>query len=527
VSAPPPGTADATWTDADDRPLATLARNITTRYIAIAVELVIGLVMLPFNLHHLGQESYGLWMLTASVTIHFSILDMGFGGALVNFIARYRAHHDTRALNEIASTTFFVFASFGVLAYLIIIGLAFNLDHVFRISAAEAQTGQWILLIIGLNVAANFPFSIFGGIIGGFQRYDINNLVAIVSSVAVAVANVIVLIAGHGLIALVAATTAVRIVTYFVYRRNAYTIYPALRLRPSLFRRSRLREVTGFSVYSSIIDWANKLNYELDEVVIGVFLGPAPVAVWAVADRIISGTQRLTNQSNAVLFPVVVDSDATNRIERLQQVLLEGTRLSLATVLPIAVTLTVLAQPLVLVWVGPKMLGSAIVIQILALAVALRVGNATSTTVLKGAGKIRYLAFVNIITGLVNLVMSAALVKPFGLAGVAVGTVVPVACASVFVLWPAACRRVQLPLGRAFHYAIWPAIWPGVVVAFCLELSRAVSPVSFLLVGLQAAVAGLLYLLLFTVAVGRADRAQYAAKLMELLGRRDGLAPAA
>jgi hypothetical protein len=84
-----------------------------------------------------------------------------------------------------------------------------------------------------------------------------------------------------------------------------------------------------------------------------------------------------------------------------------------------------------------------------------------------------------------------------------------------------------LPLGRAFHYAIWPAIWPGVVVAFCLELSRAVSPVSFLLVGLQAAVAGLLYLLLFTVAVGRADRAQYAAKLMELLGRRDGLAPAA
>jgi hypothetical protein len=32
---------------------------------------------------------------------------------------------------------------------------------------------------------------------------------------------------------------------------------------------------------------------------------------------------------------------------------------------------------------------------------------------------------------------------------------------------------------------------------------------------------------LFGAAVGRSDRAQYAAKLMELLGRRDGLAPAA
>lgn len=525
---PPSSSAvDATWAEADERPLATLARNITTRYVAIAVELVIGLVMLPFNLHHLGQEAYGLWMLTASVTIHFSILDMGFGGALVNFIARYRAHRDTRALNEIASTTFFVFASFGVLAYLIVVGLALNLDHVFRISAVEAQTGQWILLIIGLNVAVNFPFSIYGGIIGGFQRYDINNIVAIVSSIGVAVANVLVLLAGRGVIALVAATTVVRIITYLVYRRNAYTIYPALRLRPSLFRRSRLREVTGFSVYSSIIDWANKLNYELDEVVIGVFLGPAPVAVWAVADRIISGTQRLTNQSNAVLFPVVVDSDATNRIERLQKLLLEGTRLSLATVLPIAVTLIVLAQPLVLVWVGPRMIGSAIIIQILALAVALRVGNATSTTLLKGAGKIRYLAFVNIVTGAVNLVISALLVKPFGLVGVAVGTVVPVAIASIFVLWPAACRRVQLPLGRAFGHAVWPAVWPGVVIGIALELSRRMAPVSFVMVAAQAAAAGLLYLLLFSAAVGRADRAQYAAKLMELLGRRDGLAPAA
>ena len=108
MSSRPAQAADATWTEADDRPFATLARNITTRYVAIAVELVIGLVMLPFNLHHLGQEAYGLWMLTASVTIHFSILDMGFGGALVNFIARYRAHRDTAALNEIASTTFTV-----------------------------------------------------------------------------------------------------------------------------------------------------------------------------------------------------------------------------------------------------------------------------------------------------------------------------------------------------------------------------------------------------------------------------------
>ena len=517
------------WAPDDARQLHTIARNVTTRYLAIATEMALGLLMLPFNLRHLGAEAYGLWALTASVTIHFSVLDMGFSGALVKFMAQYRAHRDTRALNEIASTLFYLFAAVGVIAYAVAVALAFNLDHIFKITPAQAQTGQWILIIIGLNVALNFPFSVFGGVISGFQRYDANNLVAIVSSIMVAAANVAVLDAGYGLIPLVLATTAVRIVTYFVYRLNAYRIYPPLAIRTSLFRRDRLREVAGFSVYTSVIDWANKLNYQLDGVVIGVFLGSAPVAVWAVADRIISGTQRLTNQLNGVLFPVVVDSDTTRRTERLQKVLLEGTPLSLAMVVPIAVPLILLADPLVRAWVGPKMIASAPVIQILAVAVALRVGNATGTTILKGAGKVRYLAIVNIITGLVNLALSAILITPLGLNGVALGTLMPIAVSTIFVLFPAACARVGLSVASAIRHAVWPAMWPAAVVAGGLAVVRRFSIGGTLLaVLMEAALAAAVYLaLFFMIAVGRRDRAQYAAKVMELIGRRGRLAPAA
>ena len=50
--------------------------------------------MLPFNVRHLGPAAYGLWILTASVTVHFSVLDLGYGGAIVKFIAQYRARRD-------------------------------------------------------------------------------------------------------------------------------------------------------------------------------------------------------------------------------------------------------------------------------------------------------------------------------------------------------------------------------------------------------------------------------------------------
>ena len=97
--------------------------------------------MLPFNLSHLGAAEYGLWVLLGSLTVHFSTLELGYGSGLVKFVAQYRAQRDPRALNEIASTLFFVFAGWPCVAYAVVVGVAFNLDHLFNITPEQAQTG--------------------------------------------------------------------------------------------------------------------------------------------------------------------------------------------------------------------------------------------------------------------------------------------------------------------------------------------------------------------------------------------------
>jgi hypothetical protein len=126
----------------------------------------------------------------------------------------------------------------------------------------------------------------------------------------------------------------------------------------------------------------------------------------------------------------------------------------------------------------------------------------------------------------VNLALSAALIKPFGLPGVAVGTLIPIAFSSIFILFPAACRRVDVPILPAVRQAVWPTVWPAVVVSALLFVSRHFTPPGLLVVVAEAAAAGLLYLGLFVVAVGRHDREQYTAKIWELMGRKRDLAPA-
>lgn len=499
----------------------TVARNVSTRYLAIGVEAALGLVVLPFNIAHLGQSAYGLWMLTASITAYFSVLDLGYSGALVKFVAQYRAKHDYEALNDILSTTFVVFATFGAVTYLVAIGIAIFLGHIFHLTPEQLHTGRMVLLIISLGVATGTACNVFGGVINGFQRYDLNNVVGAASSVVTAAVNVAVLAAGYGLVELVAATTTVRLVTYLIYRANAYRVFPGLRIRLSSFRRERLREVTFFSVYMLLIDFANKMNYSLDAIVIGGFLSMSAVAVWTVGQRVAEMTQRLTNQLNDVLFPTVVDNSAAARKTRLQTIFIQGTLLSLCTVIPIAGAVILMAGPLVHAWVGPEFSDSVIVLRLLSLVVVIRVGNATAGTVLKGAGRHRLVAFTNLAAAFVNLGLGIAFVRSLGLPGVAIATLVPVGIASTVVLFPAACRRVELPIWRALVDAVWPATWPAAIMTAYVLATRDLIPSTLPAVAAEIAVACAVYEIVFVFfGISAKHRHLYLSKAAELVHRR-------
>jgi O-antigen/teichoic acid export membrane protein len=497
-----------------DSPLELVAWNISTRYLAIFIDGALGLIVLPFNVAHLGPAAYGLWALTTSVTWFFGVLDLGYGSALVKFIAQYRAWRDRAALNEIVSTIGMVFTALGALCFVVTALLAWRIDSLFHIEPEQTRTAQWVLLIVGAYLSVRFALSIFGAVVYGFQRYYLNNAASIVTSLVVATVNVAVLSTGHGLVTLVAAVTIVRVLSLGLFAWNAYRAFPGLHVLPSLFRRARLQEVTGFSVYMLVLDWSAKLNYSSDTIVIGAMLNTTAVAVWTVGQRLAQLAQQLTNQLNDALFPNVVDSDAVQRHDRLQMILVQGTKLSLALAAPLCLGLIVLADPLIHSWVGAKFSASVLPMQIMLTVVLVRGCTSSATLILRGAGQHKLLAYTNAATAGVNVLLSVALVRPLGLLGVALGTLIPIGVSAVFVVYPAACRRVGLPVRRALVEGIWPAAWPAVIMLGVLWLGRRLPSTGLIEVALHLAVGGLVYMGLFLgLAIGADQRRFYWTKL--------------
>src|SRR5437868_13069287 len=90
-----------------------LLTGTATKYVLLAVNIVLGMFLMPYTVRHLGTAEYGLWMLVASMTSYFQLLDLGYGNGLVRHVADADARGDTPLVNQILSTFVIVYAGLG------------------------------------------------------------------------------------------------------------------------------------------------------------------------------------------------------------------------------------------------------------------------------------------------------------------------------------------------------------------------------------------------------------------------------
>jgi hypothetical protein len=114
-----------------------------------------------------------------------------------------------------------------------------------------------------------------------------------------------------------------------------------------------------------------------------------------------------------------------------------------------------------------------------------------------------------------------------GLIGVALGTLIPVVCSAAFVLFPAACRRVGMPVAQAVRLGIWPALWPVLGLCASLWIGELFEPVRLSALAVDLVVAGLVYEALFLLGTPADERRLYWAKLKEMVRQRRRVAVAA
>ena len=510
---------------ASARPPVEAGRNLltgtATKYVLLGVNIVTGILLMPFTIEHLGKAQYGLWMIVASMTYYFQLLDLGYGSGLVRHITEADARQDEDGVNEIVSTFIVVYLGIGSVALLGTVLLALAVLPRFpSIDPQQLHVAQAIMLILGVRIAVAFPMRAFGAVATSRQAFALNGAIAIVSSLVSALTTYLVLVNGHGLVPLVSATTAVALLTYVAYGASAKHVFPALRIRFSKFSRSRVREITAFSAYVFLIDIAIQLGFNLDNIVVGAALGTSAVAVYAVCFRLTDYQRQLCNQLNGLLFPVIVRFANTDPA-RLRVAVTEATRIAAGLVTGVTACLAGFGSLLIAAWMGDGFEEAVVPLYVLAAASVVLVIQQPLGNVLMSNGRHRFVAAVALSEAAANAALSILLVRTYGLLGVAVGTAVPVVVANLAILMPVACRTLGIPYGRFLIDTTRPALVAlAPTVVTIVVLRAAVPEPSFLGVLALGGGTALVYGLAFVgIGLPSGVRSAYVSRARELFRR--------
>ena len=474
-----------------------LRRNLFGVYGVYAASIVSGFVVTPVVIHAIGRQEFGVWAFIGSLTIYLALLDVGVGPSIVRFGAEYRGRRSSEDINALASTGLAIYGVVGLITIPVGLVLAYVAPLLVDVPESLAWSTRVATALLVLGLVVRFPLGLFSSLLVAQQRWDVANLGNAVSTVLYAVVVVLLLPRTGGIVLLAGLTLGATLVRLGLPLLWVRTELPELRFRRSLVTRKRVRELLAFSWQNFLLHVAAKVVFSADVIVVGIVLGVAAAALYALPAKLFALAFGLATAGTNLLYPAFAELEGADDHERQRALLRSGLRFGVALTLVLALPFLFIPGQLLHAWVGPGFQESAPVLAILGAVLLVHQPVSLLSQFLIARGKHQRLALVLMATVTVNVALSVVLASAVGIWGVALSTLVTDVIALAYIApalaAPAAGLSMRV-LVRDLFGPVLPALIAGAVVlgglgrAFDVETLLGLVPLGLLWAGVASLV---------------------------------------
>jgi len=401
-----------------------LAKNTLYNISAYVVSSLVSLVALPFMLHAYGKSVYGVFMLASSLVGIIGLLDFGLTIILIKEVAQATTGDRARHLIRFGALCFSIL---GVACALILWVISAQPALFKSLTPVEYGLLKDILLVHAVTQLIIWPTKMGNIILSGKQRYDAVSLANVITAVGTSAMIPLALFLKRGPLFLTAAMMAVTAATSLalfgyalvVQRREGgheeRTPWP-----PGLGKRVfRI----AFPVFVAQLA-AFLMLQQSDRLVLGIFLGAGAIALYEVAAKFGSLMTQAVSLLVSAVPPFVAQMEVTADKKTTERFFLRGSRYLSCLLVPIHLVLIVTAPEIVRLWIGNGYSASILPARLLLFATMLLPLHYLADSILVARDLYKKWMPYAIFTAVLNVALSLVLVKPLGISGVALGTLI-------------------------------------------------------------------------------------------------------
>lgn len=491
-----------------------MAVGSVLRILNLCAGAAVALLLMPFMVHHLGDRAYGAWSLVVAYISYYNLLDLGLTTAISQYLCIALGRHDESEAATVFNTSLVLQTIIGVFALLITVALAPFAAHLLRAQMDSATVWQ-VTLILGFNTALGFPARVYAGVLDAEYRFVAQSGLNLAGVVLRSLLMVFAVLYGQSIVFLawstLLATLPVLGAQILIARRCA--LWTRIQLATSSL--AHVRQMFFYSAFAFITTIADNLRYQIDPLIITAAIGLSAVTHYRVASALMSYSINVVIMTTGIVQPMLSRAYGKGDHAQLERAFLFVSKISVLFALLVC-TLTILfGQSFVLRWMGRSYADAYLPMVLLALAVFLDVSQNPSIGLLYATFNHRYYALINVIEGVINLVASLLLVQRYGIAGVAMGTLIGAILIRIFVQPIVVCRVTKIDSGSYLSQTLRTLVVGLVAVcAAALAGHWAVREAySFLISGVLCSVA-VFFLCSYCMAFSDAERASLRAVLL-------------
>jgi len=397
----------------------TLARNAAFNLMGAALPAALSLLTIPYIVHSLGTDDFGLLTLVTAIVGYFALLDVNLTAGSTKYVSQFQAVGDHRQLQQTVCFGLMIYAVIGALGMVGLYLFAQPLVRgVFSVPANRQVTGIAAVQVAALGFAIGQIQAYLQSLPGAMMRFDISGRIEAVFGTAVPLLTVALLSQGMGLVELVMLRVVASALQVGVLVWALGRLMPGFKLgwpQPDL--RAKL---LGFSAYAFLSKLATLTYAHADKLLIGNRVSVTAVAYFSVPSTLANRVMGLVFRLSGVMFPHASALAAAGRIDELRRHYLLGSRYLFFINGGIALLLAALAEPLLRLWMGSEFADRGAQVMVL-VALAQWVDSLTNlpSLVNDGLGHPRVSGGFALIRALVGLLMIVVGVNFYGIVGAA------------------------------------------------------------------------------------------------------------
>ena len=491
-------------------------------YVLLGLNTVIGLLYTPFLLRMLGKSEYGLYSLAASVIAYLTVLDLGFGNAIVRYTAKFRAEGKREEQYEMFGMFFLLYLGISAIAFIVAMALVWKVDAIFdaNMTVGEVSRMRIILLLMAFNLAFTFPMSIWGSIITAYEDFVFQKLVNIARTILNPVVMIVLLYFGYKAIALVVVTTLFNVLTL-----NVNHLYCKRKLHVKLyfrkFRLGFLKEVSIYSFWIFLNAIMDRIYWSSGQFILGIYQGTASVAVYAVAIQLKDMYFMFSTAISSVFLPRVTSMVTKGASEKeISDLFIRTGRIQYLIMAFILVSFILFGQSFISLWAGPSYLEAYKIALLFFVPVTVPLIQNLGVTILMARNQMKFRCVSYVIIAIGSLFLSVPLAKMYGGIGCAIATAFALTFGQVIVMNIYYKRVIYLDIPRFWReigkMSLTPVIL-GLLGYFILSQIEIDSIITFLL---SALIFSLIYLVtIWRTGMNDYERDLFKAPIVKLISK--------